>query len=212
MEDSTNSMFYLITQTFIAFGTVAVAILAIWGEKFRPRPKLEFKIHDARGDLTKRQNGQQTIYYHVGIENKRRWALARRVRILCTSISKRAPDGSFVKEPLVIPLQLNWINPSFHELLPNIYSNDISDLGSLDENSNHFKLSLYFYPNNFRGFISANEAIRVSLIATADNFTSKSPYNLEIAWDGKWSPNLEEMQKHLVIKEVGKLAMVDNPT
>jgi len=210
MEDPTNSMFYLITQAFIAIGTVAVAILAIWGEKFRPGPKLEFKLHDARGNLTNRQNGQQTIYYHVRIENKRRWAPARRVRILCTSISKRAPDGSFVKEPLIIPVQLTWVNPSFHELLPNIYTNDISDLGSLDENSNHFKLSLYIYPNNFRGSISANEAMRVSLIASADNFTSKSSYNLEIVWDGKWTSNLEEMQKHLVIKEVGKLTTADN--
>ena len=96
-------------------------------------------------------------------------------------------------------------------MLPNIDTNDISDLGFLDEKGGPFKLSLYIYPNNFRGSISANGAMRVSLIASADNFTSKkSPYNLEIAWDVEWSPNPEEMQKHLVIKEVGKLAMADN--
>ena len=213
MGDSTNSVFYLITQAVIAIGTVAVAILAIWGEKFREwlaGPDLEFKLHNARGDLTNRQNGQRTLYYHVRIENKRRWAPARRVRILCTSISKRAPDGSFVKEPLIIPVQLTWAFPSFHELLPNVATNDVSDLGFLDEKGGHFKLSLYIYPNNFCGSISANEAMCVSLIASADNFTSKSPYNLEISWDGKWSPNLEEMQKHLVIKEVGILATADN--
>lgn len=204
MESST---FYLITQVFIAIGTVAVAILAIWGEKIRDwmaGPRLEFKLHNARGDITTRQDGLRTIYYHVKIENKRQWSPARRVRILCTAISKKAPDGSFVQEPLIIPVQLTWAFPSFHELLPNIATDDICDLGFLDENSRQFRLSLYIYPNNFRGFISANEAMRVSLIASADNFTSKSPYVLEISWDGNWNSNLEEMQKHLVIKEFRK--------
>lgn len=206
MESST---FYLITQVFIAVGTVAVAILAIWGEKIRDwmaGPRLEFKLHNARGDLTTRQDGQRTIYYHVKIENKRRWSIARRVRILCTTISKKAPGGSFVQESLIAPVQLTWVFSSFHELLPNVATDDICDLGFLNENSNQFRnqfrLSLYMYPNNFRGFISANEAMRVSLIASADNFTSKSPYVLEISWDGNWSSNLDEMRKHLVIKEV----------
>ncbi|MEA2051366.1 MAG: hypothetical protein U9O90_00840 [Euryarchaeota archaeon] len=204
MESST---FYLIIQVFIAIGTVAVAILAIWGEKIRnwmAGPILEFKLHNARGDLTTRQDGQRTIYYHVKIENKRQWSLARRVRILCTAISKKAPDGSFVQESLIAPVQLTWVFQSFHELLPNVATDDICDLGFLDENSNQFWLSLYIRPNNFRGFISANEAMRVSLIASADNFTSKSPYVLEISWDGNWSSNLDEMRKHLVIKEVRK--------
>lgn len=105
-------------------------------------------------------------------------------------------------EPLIIPVQLTWVFPSFHELLPNIRTDDICDLGFLDEDGQRFKLSLYVYPNNFRGFISANEAMRVKLIASADNFTSKSPYVLEISWDGKWSSNLDEMRKHFIIKEV----------
>jgi hypothetical protein len=200
-----SSDFHLITQVFIAIGTVSVAILAIWGEKIRDciaGPILDFELHNARGDLTTLQDGRKTIYYHVKIENKRQWAPARRVRILCTAISKKAPDGSFVQEPLIIPLQLTWAFPSFHELLPSVATDDICDLGYLGETTEKFMLSLYIYPNNFRGFISANEAMRVNLIASADNFTSKSPYVLEISWDGKWSSDLDEMRKHLSIKEV----------
>jgi hypothetical protein len=199
------STFYLTTQVFIAIGTVLVAILAIWGEKLRnwiAAPKLLFKLHNARGDLTSLTNGQQVIYYHIKLQNDRQWAPAKRVRVLCVAISKRASDGSFVKQPLIIPLQLPWAFPSFHELLPTIRKDDICDLGSLEQNATQFKLSLYFYPNNFRGIISANEAMIVSLIASADNFTSKSPYNLEISWDGNWSSDLDEMHRHLVIKEV----------
>lgn len=202
METST---FYLLTQGFIAIGTVAVAILAIWGEKIRAwfaGPKLQFKLHNPRGDLTRWQDNRRTIYYHIKLENKRRWAVARRVRILLVAISKKAPDGSFVPESLIVPVQLTWPFPQFRELLPDIHAEEVCDLGYLDEGSQQFKLPLYVYPNNFRGFLSPNEAMRISLVASADNFTSKSPYVLEISWNGKWFDNLEEMRKHLVIKEV----------
>jgi len=202
MEEST---LYLITQVFIAIGTTVVCILAVWGDKIRSYiagPRLRFELHNPRGDLTLRRDGRRTIYYHVKIKNERHWAAARRVHILCNSISKKAPDGSFVQEPLIIPVPLTWAFPTFHELLPTISADDICDLGYLDEGSNTFKLSLYIYPNNFRGFIGANEAMRVGLIATADNFISKSSYVLEISWDGKWSSDLNEMRKHLVIKEI----------
>src|SRR3989338_2692342 len=203
-----NPTLHLVTQIIMAIGAIgtgAVAILAVWGEKMRNMvagPRLEFELYNARGDLNTRQGGGSTIYYHVKIKNRRTWAPAKRVRILCTAIQKKAPDGSFEQKPLIIPVQLTWPFPTFHELLPNVANEKICDLGFLDEGSKKFSLPLYVTPNNFQGFISANEAMRVGLIASADNFTSKSPYVIEISWDGKWSTNLNEMQKHLIIKEV----------
>jgi hypothetical protein len=44
--------------------------------------------------------------------------------------------------------------------------------------------------------------MRVYVIASADNFESKKPLVIEIAWDGKWSDKKDEMQQHLIIKEV----------
>jgi hypothetical protein len=201
MECSTIN---LIIQGFIAIGTIAIAILAIWGEKIRnyfASPRLEFSLYNARGDLTTWQNGKKVIYYHLKIKNKRQWAPARRVRILCTAISKRAPDGSFLPERLIIPVQLKWPFPDRSDSLKNIIKEEICDIGFLEEHAKEFKLALYIYPNNFQGTISANEAMRIDLIASAENFESKSPYSLEIVWDGKWSPDINEMQRHLVIKE-----------
>jgi len=195
----------IVAQVFAAVGTVAVAILAIWGEKIRDwiaGPELQFTLHNPQGDLTKWQTSIRTIYYHIKVENKRRWALARRTRILCTGLAKKAADGSFVPEPLVVPVQLTWSFPNFRELVQNIRTEEVCDLGFLDEGSQQFKLALYVYPNNFRGFLSQNEAMRINVVASADNFTSRSPYVLEISWDGKWSSDLNEMRKHLTIKEV----------
>lgn len=87
-------------------------------------------------------------------------------------------------------MQLDWPFRQLHETPPIIGGDEICNLGFLDENSDVFRLSLYVYPNNFRGFIKANEAMRVSLIAKADDFTSKTPYVVEVWWDrSKYSVN-----------------------
>ncbi|MFQ5892293.1 MAG: hypothetical protein ACE5HW_05820, partial [Candidatus Methanofastidiosia archaeon] len=155
---------------------------------------------NARGSYTT-QNGTPSIYYHIKIKNKRERALSKHVEILCTDISRRAPDGSFKPEPLGAPVQLTWAY-SHQELFLNIHSEKICDIGHINKSNRKFLLSLYRYPNNFRGWIKANMAMRISLKAFAENFTSKSPYILEISYDGEWSDDREEMQKHLVIKEI----------
>jgi len=200
---------HMITQIIVAVGTLGVCILAIWGDWIRSHitgPKLELELHDPSGDLTTRQDRRRTLYYHVKIVNKRQWAPARRVRILCDWISKRVSDGSFVRQPLIIPVQLTWAFPTFHELLPTISKDDICDLGYLDETGNQFRLSLYIYPNNFQGFVNANEAMQVGLVVRADNFTSRSPFVLEISWDGEWCADPDEMRNHLIIREVQEYA------
>jgi len=198
-----------IAKVLAAIGTFIVAILAIWGDKIRARlaaPKLKLALHDPGGDLTVRGNQRKAIYYHIELTNERTWSPAKRVRVLLTGIEKRRPNGTFSPEPLMIPLQLAWAFslrfPQFHELLPTIGTARICDLGFLDEGAERFTLSPYVVPNNFRGYVSAGESMRVSLVASGDNYESRSPLCLEISWDGKWSSDSDEMQRHLVIKEV----------
>jgi hypothetical protein len=44
--------------------------------------------------------------------------------------------------------------------------------------------------------------MQLNLAVAADNFAPKSSYSLEISWDGIWTSNLTEMEKHLIIKEI----------
>jgi hypothetical protein len=194
-----------VAAVFTAVGTVAVAILAIWGDKVRDSiagPKLDLSLRDGRGDLNVRADGLKTIYYHIFVSNRRTWSPARAVRILVTSIEKRRPDGTYLPETVVAPLQLTWAFPRFHELLPTVVKEDTCDLGFLVEKGNRFTLSTYITPNNFRGYIEAGESMRVHLVAAAHNFYSSAPIILEISWDGIWKDNLEEMQRHFVVKAV----------
>lgn len=194
-----------IIQLFVAIGTISVAILAIWGEKIRAvlaSPILGLQVRDTRGNLTFRGDKKKTIYYHLKLTNRRTWSPAKRVRILVTGIEKRRPDGTYFPETLIAPLQLTWAFPQFHELLPTVATEDVCDLGFLDEDAQRFNLSLYVVPNNFRGYVEPRQSMRVSVIASAENYEPKSPLILEIAWDGQWSSDMDEMQRHLAIKEV----------
>jgi hypothetical protein len=205
--DTTMEIANLIVQIFIAFATIVVAILAIWGDWIRvlfAAPELELKLRDHLGNLTSRANNKRTIYYHLQLINKREWSPAKHVRVLVTGIEKKRPNGRYYPESVISPLQLTWAFPEFHELLPTIATSDVCDLGFLDEDTQQFKLSLYIVPNNWRGYVESGQSMRVSIIASAHNYETKIPLILEIFWDGKWSSNLSEMRKHLVIKDVSK--------
>lgn len=196
----------LVAQCFTAFGTVLVAILAIFGDLFRRRPKLELSVHTPGGELTTVSNGSGTktpaLYYHVRVRNMRKSVPARHVRLVCTKVSRKGPNGTFVLEPETVEAQLCWIFPKAHPQFPIIASEDTCDLGHLVKDGDRFALLPYMWPNNFRGFVSANETICVYLIARADNYTSKKPYILEISWDGIWVDDRDEMKCHLVVKQL----------
>lgn len=121
---------------------------------------------------------------------------------MINAIWRRAADGSFKPENLAVQIPLTWSFPQFNPVNPKIRDQKVCDLGYIVQGESHFKPSLCFYPNNFRGFVTANDAVRLGLQIEAENFTFKTPYVVEINWDGAWTSELEEMERHLVIREI----------
>jgi len=193
-------------RTIFAIGPLLVAALAIWGEWVRAHiagPRLTLSLREG-GYLTPRTDGISTwnaIFYHLEVGNQRAWSPAKAVQVRVVGIEKRRPDGSYFREQ-VLPLQLTWIFPEIQtERYPTITSPNICDLGCLDEHMMEFRLSTYGTPFIFPGRISANEGMRVTLIASAQNGESR-PLVVEISWDGVWLADVHQIQKHLVVKEV----------
>jgi hypothetical protein len=205
MEMNKYTTFQLILDLFVAIGTVAVAILAIWGDWFRDKlvaPKLIIQLKDSQGHLTTLQNGQKAIYYHLTIINKRKWVIARGVQVMLEGVWLKAADGTFKAESLASELPLVWTFPQFSPLAPNISDQKNCDFGHLSENEMVFKPELYIIPNNFRGYVTPNQTVRYSLRVKAENFTSGKTIVFEVSWDGNWSNDMAEMERHLVVKEI----------
>jgi hypothetical protein len=198
----------VIAEAFTAIGTVSVAVLAIWGDFFRYKfagAQLELSLNDPRGDLTPRTNGTQSYFFHLKIRNRRLWSPARDVRVLLERIARRRPDGSFLTASLVYPLPLVWTPMEVGDFQRTIADIETCDLGFLDQNADRFRLSTLVTPNNFQGYVRANDAIHVRIVAAGQNATLSKPLFLEIAWDGVWTADREEIQRHLVIKEIPAL-------
>jgi hypothetical protein len=101
---------------------------------------------------------------------------------------------------LPVPLQFAWSPQGFISALPTIYKDQVLDLGFIDENSDKFGPALYTYTNNFKGMVRKNEAIRYHLEVFGDICPPCKPAVVEVAWDGDWSSDMDEMSKHLIIK------------
>lgn len=196
-------------QIIIAFGTLSVAILAIWGNWFQAKlagPKLKLILNDPAGILLPNiENKEQppARYYHIKVSNERSWSPARAVRVMITQIDRKTPANSYAPERQIIPLQVQWSHQEYHELLPTIAnSDDRCDLGYLNAGADKFILSTFFMPTYLKGHISKGESCRVYIKAFAENYESKKPLVIEISWDGQWEADSAEMQKHLVVKEI----------
>lgn len=195
-----------LTDWLTAIGTVAVAIMAIWGDKIRDfiaGPYLVVEPRNFRGELTKYNDGRPAIFYHLSVKNKRHWSPARNVRVLLIGILKKKADGSFYRVNTFVPQQLTWSPSESHQLFPTICKEDIVDFGRVVPGD--FRICIYTTPNNFEGYIETNSTIRVELAIVADNFYSRKHDIFEISWDGTWTEDLEEMATHLVIKQIKKV-------
>lgn len=125
---------------------------------------------------------------------------AHNVRIVLTKLARPRADNTFPNYELISAIQLNWTFGKYQPQFPTIGPDMKCDLGFLTEDEN-FILSTIFRPNNFVNILRPNEKIRLEIFATSDEVNSP-PLYLEIAWDGKWVEDTNEMLNHLVIKEV----------
>lgn len=208
---ATESCLKIAIDIATAFGTIAVAILAIWGERVRSwlsPPKLEIEAHNSfRGDpspLTT-ESGQEigrAMFYHLRVVNKRPWLPIKNCRVLLMGISRRGPDNEFHRSPLSVPRQLVWAPAEFSPVLVTVTKEQIVDFGRVDEGGNGFRPALYSCPNNFAGFVRKDEAVRFELAVEGDNFTSRRYKVFQVAWDGIWEFEPEKMENHLRISEI----------
>ncbi len=192
-------------QISVAIGTIAVAILAIWGQKINYilgiRPKLNVELHNDYGEFFP-LNNPKIRYYHIRTWNSNKWIPATNARVVISAVATPIANGSFREKSFIGPLQLMWRFEKYHPQFTIIGPEAICDLGFITEHQ--FTFTTYVVPTNFLNNLTAQQKVRIEVKALADNAESK-PIYLEIAWNGKWSDDTLEMQKHLVIRQVSSM-------
>jgi hypothetical protein len=206
-----------------AFGTVAVAALAIWGDWFRAwlsPAKLVIEADSLRGQLVEfpsptaaYENSPGITLHHIPapppamwyvlkVVNKRRWQKCDHCRVLLVGLSRRGPDSLYHRVPFTVPRQFAWAPSESTPTEATIVRERIFDFGFVQKGTVHFTPTFYSLPPNFPGFVHKNESVRYFLQIEADNFSSPKYQVFEVSWDGEWHSHSEKMAMHLVIREV----------
>jgi len=190
-----------------AIGTLAVALAAIWGDWLRSwlaAPHVLIQPHTPPATLTMFADRRRVIYYHLKATNTRRWAVARNCRIMLTAIYLREPDQDFRAAPIPVPPQFVWAPAELTPIVIDLSGEHVFDFGRIVEGAGHFEPVLYSYAHDFKGILAPNEAIRYELQA----FSGGSPLGpsviYEVAWQGKWSPDLDITAQNLTITPIDK--------
>ncbi len=195
----------LIIQALTAVGTIAVVIIAIWGDwlkiKLTP-PKLKIEFQNIRGELTSFGNGTRVIYYHLKVVNSRPWSTAKNCKVLLKAISKELPSGEFQNQALNTTPSFIWTPAEITPHSITLTQEHAFDFGFLAEGAKEFKPVLSLTPNNFQGFVKERQKIRFSLQPSADNYLSIKFQVFEVAWNGEWSDNMDTMCQNLTIREI----------
>ncbi len=193
--------------TFIAaIGTLILAVIAIYGDSIKKnffKPALVLSKHNFTGDLNYHHNtGVPTFYYHLKLVNLKKHS-ATNVRVLLSEISKKNVNtGKFELVTYIIPMQMTWAFSKFNVLLPTVGSDRYIDLGYINQQTNCFKPSLYAFPGNFQGYVNSGETVRYKIEVVGDNIKKNHTYFVEVFWDGTFIANKNQMQDHIIIKEV----------
>jgi hypothetical protein len=141
----------MICQWVLAFGTIAVAVVAVWGHVIKARwlgPKLCISLNDEKGERSEFNDGIMSRYYHIRVFNRRRATPAHNVRVVIKTLQRPNATGEMNPISLSGPLQMSWRFQGAHPQFQTIGAESICDLGYLRQGDD-FRLSMLFHMFRF---------------------------------------------------------------
>jgi len=193
----------IIIQGIAAVGTIAVAVLLIWGEKAKYHlapPKLALRIRNKEGELTTTSGGSLVRYYHLVVSNNRKWGPARNVKVHLARVEILGPDHSWQEKRISGHVPFLWMWGLYANEQVIVGTDVASDFLCITKGDEP-KLLVEIVPNNLDPNVHKGKRVRIHVIAKSEQVES-TPLVVEISWDGEWEDGAKEMSKHLILEEV----------
>lgn len=194
-----------------AFGTVTAVAVALFAQHFRPKffpPILRLRIYDTRGEQAKAHLShpvspsrmESVVYYHVRVENERRWSTAHNVRVFLLKLERLGVDGKPYIEWSSDGIPLKWQFQEVHPQARAIGHAANVDLVSVVKDK-FLELHPLIKPHALDTRYEGGCDIYLTLQARSDEADSPE-LRVRIAWDGGWHVSREEMLRCFSVREV----------
>jgi hypothetical protein len=190
----------------VAFATFLAVFAALFGDWFKATvlpPRLTMRLREKAGEkteLTDRTTGQKiddVRYFHLVVENERRWSPAKGVQVFLTGIEEFGPDG----QPRVdwlgnVPMR--WRDQEVVPLAQTVGAAKDADFLMVQRTEAKVSLMPLLVPNNLRAQRTGGCRFVARLQARSEQVDS-DVLRIQVAWDGVWEDGDAEMQGHLVV-------------
>ena len=197
----------------VAFGTIAVALVALFGQAFRSKffpPRLTLRLAKPEGEKARvrltwfeqgepKERWEDARYYHLRVSNERRWSPATNAQVFLIRMEEPGPDGE---------LQITWTGDvpmrwRHQEVFPparTIGPSADSDLCCVVKGK-WLELLPLVAPYNLESKRRQKSLVVLSLQARANEGDS-AILRVQASWDGDWEYGAEEMKRHMIVKVV----------
>lgn len=191
----------------VAVGTILVAIAAIWGDWLNSRlnpTRARIELHNIKGSKEVDAGwGGRIVRYHLKVVNKTPWKTLDSCRVLLTEVHRKDSSGTFQREPLPVPRQFIWAPADLSPTAVTFSKERILDFGALSLSEDRFRPCLYPQGGQLHAEAAKHDVVRYRLQVVAENFQRHGTQLFEVAFDGTCCDDLDELARHLVIREVG---------
>jgi hypothetical protein len=180
----------LVIDVIAATATVAVAVLAVWGDWVRARfapPRIELRLHTPHGMDAHTGGGTVVRYYHLKAVNVSPLTVED-CRILLHGMRRRNADGKWIEIEFPVPFPFHWSGEEPGPEFVTITTERVLDLGVLSvvDLRKGFSPVLRVRPIHFDGYVRKGEAMRYELTVDARSYWSAKPHTFEVSWDGEY--------------------------
>ena len=215
---SPDAQFWLnwVVQLLIGIFTLAAVLVALFGHWLRYKllpPRLSITLLSQTGELTDAalsapevsSIATQTRWYHIRIQNERRWVEATEVQVLLLRVEEPDPAGQY-NATWIGEVPLKWrhmrsLNPAATRT---IGKPDDADLVAL------FKRGLtttnpFLQLQPLLGVlpITRDGKCKFRVVLQARGTHADSNYlTVEIAWEGTWPEKGDDLRRILVVQEI----------
>ena len=197
----------------IALGTISAVLIALFGQAFRAKffpPQLSLNVVHPEGEKTKvrltwfedgkqKERWEDARYYHVQVQNNRRWSPANQTQVFLMQVEEPGPDGGF-QTVWRGDIPLGWRHQEVFPPARSIGPKADADLCSVVKDK-WLQLHPLVAPYNLNVQRREKSILILSLQARSNEGDS-SILRIQIAWDGGWHDGSEEMKHHLTVNVI----------